>query len=91
MSSYNQINNSYSSANSYTTNHLLKGELGFQGFVMTDWGAQHSGVSSALAGLDMAMSGDTEELSGAAFWGGNLTLASMARFQDGASTTCACG
>lgn len=30
MSSYNQINNSYSSQNSYTLNHLLKHELGYQ-------------------------------------------------------------
>lgn len=52
MCSYNQINNSYSCANSYSLNYLLKGELGFQGFVMSDWAAQHSGVSTALAGLD---------------------------------------
>lgn len=37
MCSYNQINNSYGCSNSYTLNHLLKGELGFQGFVMSDW------------------------------------------------------
>ena len=55
MCSYNQINNSYGSANSYTLNYLLKNELNYQGFVMSDWGAQHSGVSSALAGLDMSM------------------------------------
>lgn len=30
MSSYNQIKNSYSSQNSYTLNHLLKDELGYQ-------------------------------------------------------------
>jgi beta-glucosidase len=32
MCSYNQINNSYASQNSYTLNYLLKEELGFQGF-----------------------------------------------------------
>jgi len=31
MCSYNQINNSYGSQNSYTLNHLLKNELDFQG------------------------------------------------------------
>ncbi|CAG9952137.1 unnamed protein product, partial [Clonostachys rosea f. rosea IK726] len=50
-------------------------ELGFQGFVMADWGAQHSGVSSAVAGLDMTMPGDTAFNTGASYWGGNLTLA----------------
>lgn len=36
-------------------NGVLKTELGHNGFVVTDWYAQHSGVGSALAGLDMAM------------------------------------
>jgi len=53
MCSYNQINNSYACQNSQTLNKLLKSELGFQGFVMSDWGGQHSGVSSALAGMGM--------------------------------------
>lgn len=56
-------------------NYLLKGELDFQGFVMSDWQAQHSGVSSALAGLDMTMPGDTLFNSGRSYWGTNLTVA----------------
>ena len=75
MSSYNQINNSYSSQNSWTLNHLLKNELGYQGFVMSDWGGHHSGVSAALAGLDMSMPGDIDPESGTSYWGANLTLA----------------
>lgn len=75
MCSYNQVNNSYSCQNSKTLNNLLKGELGFQGFVMSDWQAQHSGLSTALAGMDMTMPGDTLFNSGYTFWGGNLTLA----------------
>ena len=75
MSSYNQINNSYSSQNSWTLNYLLKNELGYQGFVMSDWGGHHSGVSSALAGLDMDMPGDIDSLSGKSYWGANLTIA----------------
>lgn len=42
---------------------------------MSDWGAQHSGVSSALAGLDMTMPGDTTFNSGQSYWGANLTIA----------------
>lgn len=53
MCSYNQINNSYGCQNSYSLNYLLKNELDFQGFVMSDWEAQHSGVGDILAGLDM--------------------------------------
>lgn len=75
MCSYNQVNNSYACQNSYLMNYLLKGELGFQGFVMSDWSAQHSGVSSALAGLDMSMPGDTGFNTGLSFWGTNLTIA----------------
>lgn len=75
MCSYNQINNSYACQNSQTLNKLLKSELGFQGFVMSDWSAQHSGVSSALAGLDMTMPGDEGFDSGNSYWGSNLTIA----------------
>ncbi|KAI1098251.1 glycoside hydrolase family 3 protein [Jackrogersella minutella] len=75
MCSYNQVNNSYGCQNSKTLNGLLKGELGFQGFVMSDWQAQHTGAASAVAGLDMTMPGDTLFNSGFSFWGTNLTLA----------------
>ncbi|KAI5867291.1 glycoside hydrolase family 3 protein [Durotheca rogersii] len=59
MSAYNDVNGSAASQNSYLLNGLLKDELGFQGFVMTDWLSQISGVAAALAGLDMSMPGDT--------------------------------
>ena len=42
---------------------------------MSDWWAQHSGVASALAGLDMTMAGDQGLASGDTFWGSNLTAA----------------
>ena len=42
---------------------------------MSDWSAQHAGVSSALAGLDMTMPGDTVDDSGISYWGANLTIA----------------
>ncbi|KAK3681675.1 glycosyl hydrolase family 3 N terminal domain-containing protein [Podospora appendiculata] len=74
MCSYNQVNNSYACQNSKLINDLLKNELGFQGFVMSDWQAQHTGAASAAAGLDMTMPGDTEFNTGLSFWGTNLTL-----------------
>lgn len=58
MCSYNMVNNSYACGNSKLLNGILKDELGFHGFVMSDWLAQQSGVASALAGLDMTMPGD---------------------------------
>ncbi|KAJ4304537.1 hypothetical protein N0V90_000063 [Kalmusia sp. IMI 367209] len=74
MCSYNKANNSQVCQNSYLQNYILKGELGFQGFIMSDWDAQHSGVASTLAGLDMTMPGDSDFDSGYSFWGPNLTL-----------------
>ncbi|KAF2114535.1 beta-glucosidase [Lophiotrema nucula] len=74
MCSYNKANNSQVCQNSHLQNYLLKGELGFQGFIMSDWSAQHSGVASTFAGLDMTMPGDTAFDSGMSFWGPNLTL-----------------
>ncbi|KAB5542385.1 glycosyl hydrolase family 3 N terminal domain-containing protein [Coniochaeta sp. 2T2.1] len=73
MCSYNKINGSWSCENEWTTNYLLKNELNFQGFVMSDWGAQHSGPLSALAGLDMTMSGDGGPPPYRSWWGGALT------------------
>ncbi|KAL2758087.1 glycoside hydrolase family 3 protein [Sodiomyces alcalophilus JCM 7366] len=55
MCSYQRINNSYGCQNSKTMNGLLKDELGFQGWVVSDWDAQHAGVAAALAGMDVAM------------------------------------
>ncbi|KAF4552192.1 Glycosyl hydrolase family 3 C-terminal domain-containing protein 2 [Elsinoe fawcettii] len=75
MCSYQQINNSYGCQNSDTQNRLLKAELGFQGIILSDWSAQHSGVSSALAGLDLTMPGDVGFNSGNSYWGANLTIA----------------
>ncbi|KAK2030773.1 glycosyl hydrolase family 3 N terminal domain-containing protein [Colletotrichum zoysiae] len=55
MCSYNRANNSYACQNSKLLNGVLKTELGFEGFVVSDWYAQNSGVASANAGLDLVM------------------------------------
>ncbi|GAQ03279.1 probable beta-glucosidase F [Aspergillus lentulus] len=74
MTAYNEVNSSACSQNSKLLNEILKDELGFQGFVMTDWLGQYGGVSSALAGLDMAMPGDGAiPLLGNAYWGSELS------------------
>jgi beta-glucosidase-like glycosyl hydrolase len=57
MCSYNLLNGTYAGENNNMINGIFKDELGFQGFVMTDWGAQHSTIS-AITGLDMIMPGD---------------------------------
>ncbi len=78
MSAYNALNGSACSQNSYLLNGILKDELGFQGFVMSDWLSHMSGVASALAGLDMDMPGDTQiPLLGTSFWKYELTRSAL--------------
>ncbi|CAM1506175.1 Fc.00g058160.m01.CDS01 [Cosmosporella sp. VM-42] len=76
MCSYNMVNNSYACDNSKLLNGILKDEMGFQGFVMSDWLAQRAGVASALAGLDMTMPGDgLKWQDGDSLWGPRLSQA----------------
>ncbi len=55
MCSYNRINSVYSCQNPQTLKRMLDGQFGFTGFVVSDWGATHSTVASALNGLDIEM------------------------------------
>ena len=76
MCSYNQVNNSYACGNAKLLNGVLRDEMGFQGFVMSDWLAQRAGVATALAGLDMTMPGDgLRWQDGQSLWGPELTRA----------------
>lgn len=77
MCSYNLLNESWGCQNSYLLNSVLKTELNYQGYVVTDWGAHHSGVASANAGLDVTMPGDEQccfEGQNSTYWGANLTM-----------------
>ncbi|KAL8287847.1 avenacinase [Gaeumannomyces tritici] len=77
MCSYQRINGSYGCQNSKTLNGLLKTELGFQGFVVSDWAATHSGVASIEAGLDMNMPGPLNFFAPTlgSYFGKNITTA----------------
>ncbi len=55
MAAYNKVNGAYSSENAHLLKDILKGEWGFEGFVVSDWGATHSTVDAANNGLDMEM------------------------------------
>jgi beta-glucosidase len=55
MCSYNRFNDTYACENPALLNGYLKGEFGFDGWVMSDWGATHSTAPAAKAGLDMDM------------------------------------
>lgn len=57
MCSYNQINGVSACGNSATLTGILRDQLGFKGFVTSDWGATH-GVNFINAGLDVEMPGE---------------------------------
>jgi len=59
MCAYNQINGTYCSENKWLLTDILRKEWGFDGVVMTDWGAIHDRVPALQAGLDLEMPGDT--------------------------------
>lgn len=58
MCSYNRLGGTYACENSAALRDLKSG-LGFTGWVMSDWGATHSTIAAANAGLDMEMPDDT--------------------------------
>ncbi|KAI1851572.1 hypothetical protein JX265_012346 [Neoarthrinium moseri] len=74
MCSYNKLNSTWACENDKIINQLLKKELGFQGYVMTDWNAQHTTQQSANAGLDMTMPG-SDYNGGTVLWGSKLASA----------------
>ncbi|MBR6312701.1 MAG: glycoside hydrolase family 3 C-terminal domain-containing protein [Oscillospiraceae bacterium] len=59
MCAYNRINGVYCSDNKWLLTDVLRGEWGFDGVVMSDWGAVHDRVAGLMAGLDLEMPGDT--------------------------------
>ncbi|KAI0757179.1 beta-glucosidase [Daedaleopsis nitida] len=69
------VNGSFACENDKTLNGILKTEFGFQGYVMSDWWATHSGTKAVNAGLDMTMPGDTTINSGQTYFGQNLVSA----------------
>ncbi len=55
MGAYTKFRGEYCAYNDYLINKILKGEWGFPGLVMSDWGGTHSTREAALGGLDVEM------------------------------------
>jgi beta-glucosidase len=55
MDAYNLVNGVYMTENDFLNNVILKEEWGFDGVVMSDWGATHDGIAAAKGGLDLEM------------------------------------
>lgn len=58
MPAYNKVNGYYCSENAHLLNDILRGEWGFRGMTVSDWGGTHSTMGAALGGLDVQMTGD---------------------------------
>jgi beta-glucosidase len=57
MDSYNPLNGVHSTQNGWLNNVMLKGEMGFNGMVMSDWGSCYNTLGMANGGLDLEMPG----------------------------------
>ena len=57
MSAYNRINGVFASENPWLLTKVLREEWGYDGVVVSDWGAVHDPVAAVAAGLDLRMPG----------------------------------
>ncbi|POM25712.1 Exo-alpha-(1-_6)-L-arabinopyranosidase [Actinomadura rubteroloni] len=83
MCSYNKINGVYASQNRWLLTDLLRGEWGFDGLVVSDWGAVNDRVEALRAGLDLEMPPSrTDDEIVAAVRAGRLEEADVTRAAD---------
>jgi beta-glucosidase len=59
MTSYNKVNGTHADSNSFLLKQVLRGDWGWDGLVMSDWGGTNSTADSLNAGLDLEMPGPT--------------------------------
>ena len=55
MSSYNMVNGTYANENAHLLDDILRGEWGFDGYVVTDWGADNNHTDGVKAGCNLVM------------------------------------
>jgi beta-glucosidase len=80
MCSYNRFNETYACEHSKLLKSILRDELGFEGYTVSDWYATHSTADSINAGLDLEMPGTTVPGQGVSWFGKHA----IAAIQDGA-------
>lgn len=55
MTAYNRLNGVYCNENGWLLNDILRGEWGFDGITVSDWGGTHDRVAAVKAGADIEM------------------------------------
>ncbi|KAI4610047.1 hypothetical protein J4E83_008612 [Alternaria metachromatica] len=78
MCAYSRLNQTYSCASSEILDTILKDELAFLGYVVSDFGATHSTVDFAEGGLDMEMPGNVTAAGFPCYFGDKLLEAVQA-------------
>ncbi|GAB5491204.1 MAG: glycoside hydrolase family 3 C-terminal domain-containing protein [Phototrophicaceae bacterium] len=61
MCAYNSVNGDFCAENHYLLTEILRDDWGFEGFVMSDWGAVHERVDAIKAGLELEMPGPSPQ------------------------------
>lgn len=61
MAAYNRVNGQYAAENAHLLSDILRGEWGYQGVVVSDWGAVNDKPAAILAGTDLEMPGPTPQ------------------------------
>ena len=85
MCAYNKINGTYASQDAWLLTGVLRDEWGFEGLVVSDWGAVHDPVAAVRAGLDLEMPGTkgrTPPIIATAVDSGELDTADLDRSVD---------
>ncbi len=80
MASYNKVNGTYACSNQYLLTDILRKEWGFDGIVVSDWGAVNDRVDNVRAGMDLEMpgtNGDSDQEVVAAVKNGTLSMAEV--------------
>lgn len=80
MACYNKVNGTYGCANKYLLTDILRKEWGFDGIVVSDWGAVNDRADDVRAGMDLEMPGtntDSDDELVAAVKSGSLSIAEV--------------
>lgn len=62
MGAYNKFRGEWCTQNYYLVNKILKGEFGFKGVLMSDWGAVHNTLEALWNGTDLEMGTDLDKV-----------------------------
>ena len=61
MTSYNKVNGTYANENAHLLKEILRGEWGYEGAVVTDWGGSNDYTEGVRAGMDLEMPGSGDD------------------------------